>query len=110
MVYLDCSGIMFGSQLDEKHLFEWAVEIPGVLRWEQDTIVVRSKRLSQGSLRDLIALFHRYGIPMSQLAQFQNDENQTWFAAPHMYWHKKVFCTSNGRDGVGGKPTVLTSR
>src|SRR5450830_707086 len=91
MVFLDCSGIKFGSQLDEKHLFEWAVEIPGVVRWQQDTLVVRSKRISQASPRDLLALFYRYGIPMHQLAQFQNDDNKNWFAAPHMYWHKKVF-------------------
>jgi hypothetical protein len=32
MIYLDCSGVHFGSQLDEKHLFEWAMEISGVLR------------------------------------------------------------------------------
>jgi hypothetical protein len=59
MIYLDCSGIRFGSYLDEKHLFEWALEIEGVLRWERDTLVVRSRSLSQASLRDLIALFHR---------------------------------------------------
>lgn len=110
MVFLDCSGIMFGSQLDEKHLFEWAVEIPGVLRWEQDTLVVRSKRISQPSLRDLLALFHRYGIPMTQLAQFQNDENEKWFTAPHMYWHKKVFATPAGRGGRRTKSLVLASR
>jgi hypothetical protein len=54
MIYLDCSSVYFGSQLDEKYLFEWAIEIPGVLRWEQDTLVVRTN-LSQTSLRDLLA-------------------------------------------------------
>ena len=71
---------------------------------ELDTLVVRSKRLSQESLRDLLALFHRYEISMRQLAQFQNDENQTWFTAPHMYWHKKVFDTSTGHEGRGANP------
>ena len=33
-----------------------------------------------------------YGIPMRQLAQFQNDENQAWFAA--------------GREGRGSKSVV----
>ncbi len=60
MVKLDCSGIFFYSQLDEKHLFEWALEIPGAIRWEQDTLVVRSTRLSEASLRDILSLFHRY--------------------------------------------------
>jgi hypothetical protein len=90
MVRLDCSGIRFGSQLDEKHLFTWAAEIPGFLRWEQDTLVMRS-RLSEASLRDVLALFSRYGIPMAQLARFLNSKNERWFTAPHMYWYKQVF-------------------
>jgi len=90
MIYLDCSGVSFGSQLDEKHLFEWAMEIPGVLRWEQDTLVVRTN-VSQASPRDLVALFSRYQIPMSQLAQFRTTKNEGWFAAPHVYWHSRVF-------------------
>jgi hypothetical protein len=90
MVYLDCSGVRFGSRLDEKHLFEWAMEIAGVLRWEQDTLVVRTN-LSQASLRDLLALFSRYRIPMAQLARFRTARNAHWFAAPEMYWHARVF-------------------
>lgn len=91
MVYLNCSGVRFGSQLDEKHLFQWALEISGVLRWEQDTLVVRSRRISEEALRDLLSLFSRYNIPMAQLSQFKNSQNDAWFTAPHMYWHKKVF-------------------
>jgi hypothetical protein len=91
MVRLDCSGITFGSQLDEEHMFSWASEISCVVRWEQDTLIVRSLRISEANLRDLLALFWRYGIPMAQLAQFQNNKNVGWFAAPKAYWHKKVF-------------------
>jgi hypothetical protein len=90
MVRLNCSGVWFGSQLDEKHLFHWAAEIPGFLRWDQDTLVVRS-RLSEASLRDLLSLFSRYEISMKQLAQFENPKNSAWFRAPHMYWHARVF-------------------
>lgn len=90
MIYLDCSGVRFYSQSDEKHLFEWAMEIAGALRWEEDTLVVRNK-LSQASLRDLLALFNRYRIPMAQLAQFRNAKNEHWFAAPNTYWHARVF-------------------
>ena len=91
MVYLDCSGIHFGSQLDEKHLFHWAREIGSVVGWEQDTLVIQSKRISQESLRDLLALFWRYNIPMEQLAQFRTRQNEGWFASPKTYWHKRVF-------------------
>jgi len=101
MVRLDCSGVRFGSQLDEKHLFEWAAEISGFLRWEQDTLVMRS-HLSEASLRDILALFSRYGIPMAQLAQFSSSKNESWFAAPHMYWHKQVF--------GGARPNLSSQR
>jgi len=48
-------------------------------------------RLSEASLRDLLALFSRYEIPMRQLAQFENAKNTSWFRAPRMYWHQRVF-------------------
>lgn len=91
MVQLDCSGVTFGSQLDELHLFEWAMQIPGVVRWEHDTLMVKSLNLSQASLRELLALFARYQIPMNQLSQFRNPRNEAWFASPKKYWHRKVF-------------------
>ncbi|NWK46541.1 hypothetical protein [Ralstonia pickettii] len=91
MVRLDCSNIVFGSPLDEKHLFLWASEIAGFLRWEQDTLVMRSRRISEAALRDLLALFWRYQISMEQLAQFENERNTSWFRAPHTYWYRRVF-------------------
>ena len=91
MVRLNCSGIRFGSQLDEKHLFEWASEISCFLRWDQDTLVIKSKNISREALYDLIALFWRYQIPMKQLAQFENTRNSKWFRNSGMYWHEKVF-------------------
>ena len=91
MVRLDCSGVTFGSHLDERHLFEWAMQISGAVRWEQDTLVLKSPTLSQASLRDLLALFSRYQIPIQQLAQFRNSKNEAWFAAPQMVWHSRVF-------------------
>ncbi|MFL6659835.1 MAG: hypothetical protein ACJ8GW_17265 [Massilia sp.] len=90
MVRLDCSGVRFYSQNDEKHLFGWALDIAGVLRWEQDTLVVRNA-LSQASILDLVALFRRYKISMTQLAQFRTAKNEQWFADPRMHWYKPVF-------------------
>lgn len=52
---------------------------------------MRSRRISEESLRDLLALFWRYKIPMHQLAQFENAQNTKWFRALHMYWHASVF-------------------
>lgn len=66
------------------------MEIPGVLRWEQDTLVVRS-RISKTSLYDLLALFSRYRIPLRQLAALENPANSAWFRDPIKYWHREVF-------------------
>jgi len=47
---------------------------------------------SEESLRDILALFHRYRIPaMRQLAQFERKSNHDWFTDRNAYWHKKVF-------------------
>ena len=90
MVRVDCSGTWYGSQLDEQHVFEWALQIPGVVRWEADSLIVRSN-LSEASLRDLVALLWRYQVPMSQLRVFLNARNRSWFGDPKMYWHRQVF-------------------
>lgn len=105
MVRPDCSEVWFGSLLDEKHQFEGAAEIPGFLRWEQDTLVVRSS-LSPTSLRDLLALFNRYATPMAQLAQFLSSKNEPWFAAPNTYRHKKVLVVRNRTLQSSGPPAA----
>lgn len=91
MIRLDFSTVRYGSQLDEKHLFAWAAEIPAVVGYDPVTLFVRSRRISETSLRELIALFERYDIPMNQLQIFVSHKNQSWFANPKMYWYKKVF-------------------
>lgn len=91
MIRLDCSKIRFRSQLDEKHFFDWGKEIAGFVRWEQHTLVLRSTRVSEQTLRNLLALFWRYEVPMQQLGQLQSERNATWFAASGTYWHRMVF-------------------
>jgi hypothetical protein len=41
------AAITFASQLDERHLLEWGMQISGMLRWKQDTLVTRSSKVSQ---------------------------------------------------------------
>ena len=91
MVRIDFAGTDFGSQLDEDHMFKWGLEISGAVRWERDTLLLRSKHLSSSALRDLIALLWRYRVPMQQLAVFLTPRNRSWFADSQMYWHAKVF-------------------
>jgi hypothetical protein len=95
MPALDCKRVMFYSPGNGASFFRFAESIKAVRRIEgaRDSIVLHvATRISQESLRDLIALFERYRISrMSQLAQFLSPSNRSWFADPKKFWHKKVF-------------------
>jgi hypothetical protein len=93
VIKIDTSPVKYYSQLDEKSFFEWALEIPCVTSVEGGFLHVRSKRLSESDLRDLIALMSRYKMPMNQLQQFCNPKNEHWFKSEKMYWYKSIFST-----------------
>jgi hypothetical protein len=82
-------------QSDEAAFYRWLKSIPGVTdvvgKPKGLVVTLRSKRLSQTALRSLLALHFRYGLPMHALAQFETPENTSWFRAPKMYWHSRVF-------------------
>ncbi|WP_332878073.1 hypothetical protein [Massilia sp. S19_KUP03_FR1] len=76
------------SRSDEAAFFGWLQSIPcvtGVQGQGRELIIrLKSKRLSQASLRELLALYRRYEGDMSELAQFASDTNRSWFQ--HSVW------------------------
>jgi hypothetical protein len=98
------------SQLDEASFFKWLGSIAGVKKVVGTpnglTVSLRSSRLSQPALRDLIALHFRYNLPMHTLATFETPANSSWFRAPHMYWHDRIF----GKAAVRSKNRFERSR
>ena len=91
MIKIDTSPVRYLSYLDEKSFFEWAQEIPCVKSIDGGVFHIRSKRLSESDLRDLIAIMYRYKMSMKQLQQFCNAKNEHWFKAKKMYWYGAVF-------------------
>ncbi len=87
---------------DEAAFFYWLQAIPGVLGvrgvGRELHIRLKSKRVSATALRELLALYNRYGGNLSELAMFANPSNEHWFQAPHMYWYSAVF----GEERSGG--------
>ncbi|WLI88864.1 hypothetical protein Q4S45_19490 [Massilia sp. R2A-15] len=85
------------SRSDEAAFFGWLQSIPGVtgIRGQGHELVIRlkSKKLSQTALRELLALYRRYGGDMSELEQFANDTNRSWFQNPDAYWYNAVFAS-----------------
>jgi len=96
MPKLTCKAVTFYSEGDELAFFKWIDSINCIKKFEGigDTmyLTVKSKKPSDVCLRELIALFYRYKIDMSQLAVFLNDKNKEWFFDyKQTFWHKKVF-------------------
>ena len=85
----------YGSQGDERAFYEWIERIPCIQKfWGSGPALyleVPRRRISDACLRELLALFERYDIEMSQLAQFESASNRQWFKSPSKTWYKAVF-------------------
>jgi hypothetical protein len=90
------------SQGDERAFFEWLERIPCVSKLngegEELHIHVTGSRVTQGSLRELIAAFRRYGVSMPQLARLETATNRKWFRDPAAYWYRSIFLNSKSSD------------
>jgi hypothetical protein len=94
MALLICKKVLFYSEADELSFFDFIGRIKGILTYKGTTagILLHVKKpISDSSLRNLIALFHRYKIEMKQLAQFSNKKNEIWFKNKEKYWYKKIW-------------------
>ena len=85
----------YRSPGDEAAFFGWLQSIPGVLsvqcRGRELHIQLRSSRLSQASLRELVALYQPYGGHLPELARFETDANCAWFRNKKADWFTGVF-------------------
>lgn len=94
--FLTIGSGTFYSSSDEDLFFEWIKKIPFITHCKgvgtNLFLYFKNKRIKAQDLRELIALFHRYKINMTELAIFLNKQNKKWFFDnKHAYWHKKVF-------------------
>jgi len=80
---------------DERAFFEWANRIPCVSRLEgvggELRLHIMGHRVSRACLRELLGLFHRYGVSMRQLAQFETPSNRSWLRDRSAFWYLQVF-------------------
>ena len=96
MPILECKKVGFYAEGDELSFFNWIESIKAIKKYygEGDIIYLKlsASKLSDSNLRELIALFYRYKIEMTQLKQFLNESNESWFQKnPQSFWHRKVF-------------------
>jgi hypothetical protein len=92
---LEATGVRYYSQIDEASFFAWLDKISCVDNYagkaETLYVTVDRNKVSDICLRELIALFFRYGVDMKQLSRFSSDANRAWFEHPKAYWHDRVF-------------------
>lgn len=98
-VIFEATCITYYSDNDEAAFFEWLDKIKCVDGYsgKGGTLFIKidaGKIDKDYSLRELLALFYRYDIDMSQLAIFDDrkKKKRQWFSNnPQAYWFKKVF-------------------
>ncbi|MBM7130650.1 hypothetical protein [Dyella mobilis] len=66
------------------HVFSF--EVVGVL----DSIEIKFRN-DEDTLREIIAICHRYNISMEDLASLENEGNSQWFNCEGKFWYEKVF-------------------
>lgn len=104
-VALVAHSIPFLSPWDERSFFQRLKRLKCVETFGGEgtelRIVVRNESVSDANLRELLALFFRYGVEMTQLAAFESDGNRAWFKSSTKYWYRRVFRGSKKRPGPG---------
>lgn len=86
---------VFYSDVDEASLFGWFKQIPAVKevrgQGRELSVLVSLKSADEEGIRELIAVFQRYGLDMKGLAKFDVPRFSDWFRNPKAYWHNKIF-------------------
>lgn len=94
-VELLATGVRFFSQGDEAAFFGWLGKLAFVERYEGRGLTlfisVNAAAVDEDGLRELLALFRRYGVELKQLAVFDRSEFADWFRSKQAYWHKEIF-------------------
>jgi len=94
-IELKAQGTRFFSRLDEGAFFTWLEKLPCIsdVEGKGDTLFIRvlESKVDEYALRELLALFQRYGVGMRQLAVFNKREFAKWFHDRDAYWYKSVF-------------------
>ena len=95
IIEIEAVGVRFFSHGDERAFFEWLDKIPFVVRYEGRGrilfISVNSLAIDEDGLREILALFRRYGVGMRQLVVFDRDDFADWFRDKQAYWYKDIF-------------------
>jgi hypothetical protein len=91
-VRLVATRVRFYSALDEDSFFSWLHRIVAVTRvsGESDRILIQCdpNHMTDEALREMVALFFRYGVATDQLDAFANSANSSWLLDSNAFWRR----------------------
>jgi hypothetical protein len=94
-VQLEATGVRFLSSGDEDIFFARLQKLSFVEKCEGRArtlyVLVNFAQIDEEGLRELLALFRRYGISLRQFAIFDREEFAAWFRNEQAYWYGEVF-------------------
>jgi hypothetical protein len=92
-VVFEATHVSYFSPFDEDAFFEWLGKLPCTFRGKGATLFISLKKgdVSDEVLRELVALFQRYGVDLKQLAVFRDDDRWPRFSDPQKSWYAAMF-------------------
>lgn len=111
IIELEACRVLFFSPNDERAFFNWLSAISCVTTYagRGDCICfnIDTTLVDEDALRELLALFHRYGVEMAQLYVLDRPEFAEWFRDSRAYWFGAVFGNSEVVTGErGNDPSI----
>lgn len=98
--YLVCENVKYHGEMDEEMFFLWVRSIECIDTYQRIGnalyLYLKFKKLTSLDLYDLLYLFKRYKIDMTQLRPFLTEKNQKIFMKrKNVYWYKPLFGDNN---------------
>lgn len=93
-VTLVATSVKYRSANDERSFFEWIERIHGVEGVKgigRELHVEVRTDIDEIDLRDIIALFFRYGVDLTQIPRAFSVEKYPWLVKEGMYWFSAMF-------------------
>jgi hypothetical protein len=98
LIVLEAKDVRYFSENDESLFFSWLDKISCITSYKGkgDTLFIKvtKERVNEASLREIIALFYRYGISMKQLSIF-DSQVFSWLKNKESYWRKNIWPTGS---------------
>jgi hypothetical protein len=95
LVQLSATSVRFYSRHDEEVFFSWLKKLDSFVecrgRLNVICLILQEDKVSDGDLEELIALFTRYCVDLSQLKIFDLPRFTKWFKDPEKFWYYQIF-------------------